>query len=160
MVKGSQCTGTEIQCHKPKIERSGSLLCRGGRLLCSRGRCSPRIPAVSGKWLQKAWAGGLGTWEAPSFSAVAEKPESHRKAGLSPLERCLMALHLQRGSYGQVPSQHRWHWVPAPQPAQPGSKSFSQLLLFFVFLTKRPLSGQGAFMGQVHLLPPTEWGTT
>lgn len=113
---------------------------RNGSLLCSRGHCSPCIPAVPGKWLQKAWAGGF--WDGPSFSTVPGQPESRRKAGLSLLGRCVMAFHLWRGSYGQVPSRHHWHWVPAPQPAQPGSKSFSQLLLFFIFLTKSPHSGQ------------------
>lgn len=117
---------------------------RNGSLLCSRGHCSPCIPVVPGKWLQKAWADG--SWGGPSFSTVPGQPESRRKAGLSLLGRCVMAFHLWRGSYGQVPSRHHWHWVPAPQPAQPGSKSFSQLLLFFIFLTKRPHSGQRVFM--------------
>lgn len=117
---------------------------RNGSLLCSRGHCSPCIPVVPGKWLQKAWADG--SWGGPSFSTVPGQPESRRKAGLSLLGRCLMAFHLWRGSYGQVPSRHCWQQFPAPQPAQPGSKSFSQLLLFFIFLTKRPHSGQRVFM--------------
>lgn len=84
--------------------------------------------------------------------AEAEQPDGVGKLGQ-------LSWLVWRGCV-RVPSQCNWYWVPALNLAQPSSEILSQLFLFFIFLTERPLSGQSTFMHWVYPPSHNEWGTT